>query len=66
MLESVSLKNFVFSIKGHRNLEEACKQGLSCGVFLSHRDLEGKLKGVCYYQYSQEKSSGNYEEGINN
>ena len=66
MLESVSLKNFVFSIKGHHNLEEAFKQGLSCGEFLSHRDLEGKLKGDYYYQYSQEKSSWNYEEGINN
>lgn len=65
MLESVSLKNFVFSIKEHRNLEDAFKQGFSCGEFLSHRDLEGKLRGVPYHQYSQEKSSRNYyEEGL--
>ncbi len=55
MLESVSLRSFVFSIKEHRTLEEAFKQGLSTGEFLSHRDLEGKLRGIPYYQYSQEK-----------
>lgn len=64
ILEPVSLENFVFSVERHHNLEEAFEQGLTCGEFLSHRDIEGKLKGIPYYQYSQEKSSLNYEEEI--